>query len=183
MRGFYRFICVSIILIIYFLYVCWKYGITQGIGVTLITWSFFIFGTPLADADAIVDFPIRVFTDIPMHITEIYLFIIAALISLWYYIYNRVIFQYTFLTKIVYKMITNPFSLYGFIVVLSLIGSVISAFFENAIYDLIIYKKTNLPIPLISFGIFIFSLVWIIYIWVLYKLNIFNQLFNDNIKE
>jgi len=52
-KGFYKFIFICIILFLYFLYLIYKYGLKDGIGVTLLTWAFFVFGTDMLYLDFI----------------------------------------------------------------------------------------------------------------------------------
>ena len=43
---------------LYFVYLVYEYGIEDGGMVTLLTWSFFVLCTPVADAGFLLDFPI-----------------------------------------------------------------------------------------------------------------------------
>jgi hypothetical protein len=54
-----KFLLLFTILIFYFAFISFKYGVKDGFAITLLTWSFFVLCTPIADAGFILDFPIR----------------------------------------------------------------------------------------------------------------------------
>lgn len=61
-----KFILVFLVLITYFLITSLKIGFREGISITLLTWSFFVLSTPIADAGFLLDFPIRLITKLRM---------------------------------------------------------------------------------------------------------------------
>ena len=139
--GFTRFCIIILIIFIYSCFVIYSYGIKNGISITLLTWCFFVYGTPIADAGVLLDFPIKIFTDNPMQRTELYVFAIAAFIIGINYLLNISAFDLTPVTKLLFKMITKPYTLYGIIILLSVIGTYISASLENELYMYLVYKK------------------------------------------
>ena len=53
-----RYILLILVLTAYFLFVSYKFGAVNGLLVTILSWSFFVFCTPLADVGFILDFPV-----------------------------------------------------------------------------------------------------------------------------
>src|SRR6056297_2035506 len=78
----FRFLFVLILFLAYLIFMNFKYGAKDGFLVTLLTWSFFIFCTPIADAGFLLDFPIRIITGIKMAYTETFVWIIAIAINI-----------------------------------------------------------------------------------------------------
>ena len=72
-----KFFLLIALFAIYFLYLIYEYGIQDGGLVTLLTWSFFVLCTPIADAGFLLDFPIRLLYKIKMIYTEIIVWILA----------------------------------------------------------------------------------------------------------
>ncbi|MCD6523056.1 MAG: hypothetical protein J7K68_04870, partial [Candidatus Diapherotrites archaeon] len=58
--ALFKFLAVLGIVLIYFSFVSMKYGLDKGLLVGLLTWSFFVFCTPIADAGFLLDFPLRI---------------------------------------------------------------------------------------------------------------------------
>ena len=52
-----KFLLLIALFALYFLYLIYEYGIQDGGLVTLLTWSFFVLCTPVADAGFLLDFP------------------------------------------------------------------------------------------------------------------------------
>jgi hypothetical protein len=76
-----KFLLLVALFALYFLYLIYEYGIQDGGLVTLLTWSFFVLCTPVADAGFLLDFPIRLLYKIKMIYTEIIVWILAISLS------------------------------------------------------------------------------------------------------
>jgi hypothetical protein len=171
--GFNKFVSVLIIVILYAAYVMHKYGLSNGVEITLLTWCFFVFGTPVADAGGLVAFPVRVFTNNPMYNTQLWVYLVATVITGYYAVFHKDKFAFTVVGRILYKMVTQPLSLYGVIIVVSLVGTLISAYLEDSVYSYLVYRE-NKNKGGIALDVAVFVAMWAIYIAVIYHLGIQN---------
>ena len=78
----------------YFAFISYKYGLEQGFFVSLLTWSFFVLCTPVADAGFLIDFPLRLITKIKMFYAEIFVWLFAISLNFYAFflkpkIYNK----------------------------------------------------------------------------------------------
>ena len=135
-----RFILVLIVLIIYFIFITWRHGIEQGILITLLTWSFFVICTPVADAGLLLDFPLRLITKGRMIVSEVIIWIISFLISISALIFDPGIYDSFIILEIFKKILTNPFP-YWSIIILSAIGTFYSIYFADELMDVIKHKE------------------------------------------
>ncbi len=134
-----RYILLFIILISYFVYAINQYGASKGILVTILTWSFFVFSTPIADAGFIVAFPTRLLFKVRMIYSQIAVFFIAGIINAFILIQNPHIYNSTFILKLFYKILTNPYPFWG-IIILSAIGTFFSIYFGDELIDVTSHK-------------------------------------------
>lgn len=155
----------------------WSEGIKKGFTVVILTWCFFVFGTPIADAGAIVDFPVRIITNNPFYNTELIVFAVAATIIVIFLWVSPKSYEDTFLTRVLYKMFTRPFSLYGLIIILSIVGTLISAYVENDIYNWALYNKGHIQSWRNKLLVIIFFIIWIIYIGIIYHLRLKDKIY------
>lgn len=58
-RSFVKFAAFVALLIAYFLYMAWKFDASTGAWLALMSWSFFVLCTPVADGGFIIAFPVR----------------------------------------------------------------------------------------------------------------------------
>ena len=112
----------------------------MGISITLLTWSFFVFCTPIADAGFLLDFPMRVITGIRMLHSEMIVWTFAFLLNIYFLFTNPQIYSSTLLLKLFYTIITHPFP-YWIIVVLSALGTFMSVFFADELLDVMSHKE------------------------------------------
>lgn len=66
-----KFCLLTLLLISYFGYLTYEYDLMTGGIAALITWSFFVLCTPIADAGFLLDFPMRLLFGIRMVVSEI----------------------------------------------------------------------------------------------------------------
>lgn len=129
-----RYIFLFLILISYFAYSVNQYGTGKGILITVLTWSFFVFSTPIADAGFIVAFPTRLLFKVRMIYSQIAVFFIAGIINAFILVQNPHIYNSTFILKLFYKILTNPYPFWG-IIILSAIGTFFSIYFGDELID------------------------------------------------
>ncbi len=171
-----KFFILVLILLIYFIYISNKYGLQNGFYVTLLTWSFFVFCTPIADAGFLLDFPIRLLFKIRMVYSEIIVWIIALILNLYSFYFNRQIYEKTHILKIFLYILTHPVPLY-IVILLSMIGTFMSIYFGDEMVDVVNhnqrekYKKHKNKYRIILM-LFIIFVTILIYKWILEKLGL-----------
>ena len=134
-----RFLILLMVLISYFIFVMLKFGVADGIVVTLLTWSFFVFCTPIADAGFLLDFPVRLITKIRMVYSELFVWFIAIVINVVNLTFNKEVYEKTFLLMVFKKILTNPYP-YWSIILISAIGTFMSVYFGDELLDVAKHK-------------------------------------------
>lgn len=138
-EGLLKFILLLLILIIYFVYLNFKFDAKTSSTVTILSWSFFVLCTPVADAGLILDFPIRVLLGIRMIYSEIMVWIAAIIINIVCIYFVPSIYNKTVLTSLFYKILITPYPFWS-IIFLSSIGTFLSIKFGDELFDVIKYK-------------------------------------------
>ena len=138
-----KFTIILTIFIIYFALCVYKYGAQNGVIVSILTWSFFVLCTPIADAGFLLDFPIRILTGIRMVYSEISVWAIAITINLFFILFNPSVYSKTILLKIFYLILTHPIP-YWLIIILSAIGTFLSIIFGDELLDVIFHHEREL---------------------------------------
>lgn len=171
-----KFLALLAVFITYFVYLSIKFDIITGGMVALLTWSFFVLATPVADAGFLLDFPLRLILGIRMFISEIFVWAAAILINIFALIFAPQDYEKTFLTSLLKKIITVPYP-YWIIIILSAIGTFLSIRLGDELLDVISHKERTLHHKhgfkleiLIFLGIFI--LIFFGYHHLLESLNI-----------
>lgn len=134
-----RFLVLIAILVVYFFWMTYRFGSKGGLEVTLLTWSFFVFCTPVADAGFLIAFPIRLITGVRMLTSQIYVFLSALLIDVYFFIFHDTIFSKTLILQIFKRIVTNPFP-YWSIIALSVVGTFFSIYFGDELVDAVKHK-------------------------------------------
>ncbi|NMP17705.1 hypothetical protein [Thalassotalea sp. Y01] len=134
-----KFIILLLILLSYFVYLTYRYDFLTGGIASLITWSFFVLCTPIADAGFILDFPLRVLFGIRMVLSEIVVWLIAIIINIFSLGYFPEFYETTFVTQTMKIILTTPFP-YWFVILLSGIGTFLSIRFGDELMDVLSHK-------------------------------------------
>jgi len=134
-----KFLALIGILIGYYAYMSWKYDASTGLSVLLLTWSFFVLCTPVADGGFILAFPIRLLFGIRMSFTQIALWFVAVSINVVMLIAAPDTYDLTFLTRLLQHILTVPYP-YWSILVLSAAGTLLSIFFGDEMMDVTSHK-------------------------------------------
>ena len=134
-----RFLLVAGILVLYFIFVSLKYGLYNGFRITLLSWSFFVFCTPIADAGFLLDFPVRLITKIKMIYSEMFVWITAFLINLYSIVFNPIIYEKIEILRLFKYILLHPFPFWAIIVV-SAIGTFISIYFGDELINVVRHK-------------------------------------------
>lgn len=139
---FIKFILLSGILVGYFGYLSYEYGVATGGITSLLTWSFFVLCTPVADAGFLLDFPLRLLFGIRMVISEIAVWVIALALNAVALLFAPGYYTTTILTELLYKIFMTPFPYWG-VIVLSGLGTFLSIRFGDELMDVIHHRDRS----------------------------------------
>ncbi len=128
-----------LILVAYFLYMSWKYDASTGFWVSILTWSFFVLCTPVADGGFILAFPIRLLFKIRMSITQLVLWFVALGINIVMLLISPKTYDYSFLTKLLKHILSEPYP-YWSILIISAVGTLLSILFGDEMMDVTSHK-------------------------------------------
>ena len=134
-----KFFALALILVGYFAYMSWKYDTSTGFAVSLLTWSFFVLCTPIADGGFILAFPIRLLFGIKMSVTQVALWFVAIFINLFMLASASNSYNLSFLTKLLKHILVTPYP-YWSILILSAIGTLLSIYFGDEMMDVTSHK-------------------------------------------
>lgn len=160
----------------YTLYLCLKYDVQQGGISSILTWSFFVLCTPIADAGFLLDFPIRLLMRVPMIISEIFVWALAILVNIVGVYFFADYYQTTELTQIFYHILVTPIP-YWSIILLSGVGTFLSLYFGDVVLDSLpkdparpFYQRLHLKnlMPLLL----LFIAIIVLYYFLLQKMDI-----------
>ncbi len=166
-KVFIKFLLVLSVFFLYFLYISYKFGIDYGFKVSLLTWSFFVLCTPVADAGFLLDFPLRLILKLKMWLSEIFVWLFAISLNLYFFFLYPEIYQTTEILRIFYKLLENPIP-YWSVIVLSGLGTFLSIYFADELLDkmkhheLHIYHKHKFNYALVSI-LAVFALIFFLY--------------------
>jgi len=135
----FKFVMLLLVLVAYFLYMSWKYDTSTGFGVSVLTWSFFVLCTPVADAGFILAFPIRLLFKIKMSITQIVLWFVAVGINVYMLLSDSNSYDLTFLTRLLKHILIEPYP-YWSILIISALGTYLSIFIGDEMMDVASHK-------------------------------------------
>lgn len=138
-----KFLAVLVIFSTYFIYLSIKFDIITGGVVAILTWSFFVLATPVADAGFLLDFPLRLIFGIRMFISEIFVWVVAILVNIFALLLVPQDYEKAFLTSLFKKIIINPYP-YWSIIILSGIGTFLSIRFGDELMDVMSHKERSL---------------------------------------
>jgi len=130
----YKFLLLCVLLIGYFVYLSFQYNVMTGGIASILTWSFFVLCTPIADAGFLLDFPLRLLFGIRMLISEAVVWALAITINVVSLLYFVEYYQTTKLTMILYTILTNPYP-YWSVILLSGSGTFLSIRFADELMD------------------------------------------------
>lgn len=167
-EGLYKFLLLLAVLISYFLYLNYHYGMATGSFVLALTWSFFVLCTPIADAGFLLDFPVRLITGMRMFTCELLVWVIAISINLFAVFYAPETYDKTFVTSLFYKILIHPWP-YWSIIVLCCAGTFLSIRFGDEMMDVFAHKdrkeqhKHGFKLQIIAMIAMFILIVWAYY--------------------
>lgn len=162
-----RFLLLLTILLVYTFFLSYKYGFATGGLAAILSWSFFVLCTPIADAGFLLDFPLRLFFHVRMVFSEIMVWVIAISLNAYCLAFSIGTYDKTFLTSILKKILINP-NPYWLIVLISAVGTFVSVVFGDEMMDVVTHKQRKRYIKhgakmKILIMIVIFGLVFVAY--------------------
>ncbi len=137
-----KFFLLCLLLIGYFSYLSIEYDLVTGGIASLLTWSFFVLCTPVADAGFLLDFPLRLLFGIRMIFSEIVVWCIAITINMVSLSYAPQYYETTALTKVFSAILTTPYP-YWSVILLSAIGTFLSIRFGDELMDIVRHKDRS----------------------------------------
>ncbi len=130
-----KFLIVAFIFAAYLVIMSFMHGLENGILISLVTWSFFVFCTPIAAAGFLIDFPIRMMTNIRMVQSEVMVWVIAAIINIYALLFAVEIYDKVILLNLFKQILLVPIPFWG-IIVLSAGGTFLSVYFGDELLDI-----------------------------------------------
>ena len=171
-----RFLLLFTILIFYFVFISLKYGVKDGFSITLLTWSFFVLCTPVADAGFLLDFPIRLLFRIRMLHSEILVWLVAITSNLYFFFNSLEIYYKTVILMIFHHILTQPYPFWS-IIALSAIGTFLSIHLADKLFDMTLdthhskYKKHKNLHQIVVF-LFVVGMIIVLYDFLIKQLNV-----------
>ncbi len=138
-----KFLLLCALLLGYFAYLSYEYDFLTGGIAALLTWSFFVLCTPVADAGFLLDFPLRLLFGIRMVFSEIAVWAIAILLNVVSVLNFSEYYETTFLTQLLYQILSNPYP-YWAVIVLSGAGTFLSIRFGDELMDVMHHRDRSL---------------------------------------
>ncbi len=135
-QVFVKFLLLVGLLVGYFGYLVYQYDVGTGGVAALLTWSFFVLCTPVADAGFLLDFPLRLLLGIRMVISEIAVWAIALGLNGLVLLYEPGYYETTVLTRLLHEILTTPVP-YWAVIILSGLGTFMSIKFGDELMDVV----------------------------------------------
>lgn len=172
----WKFLLVLALFTAYAVFVSLKFGVEDGLLVAWLSWSFFVFCTPIADAGLLVDLPLRLITGIRMLYAEMMVWVVAAALNVAAFVWYPEIYQRTDLLSLFEFVIRHPFP-YAAIILISAVGTFASVLFGDELLDVVshkertVYGKHRLKYRLIVL-LFCFAIAFVLYDFLLRDLGV-----------
>lgn len=129
-----RFLGLIAVLVSYFVYMSWKFDAATGAWLALLSWSFFVLCTPVADGGFVIAFPVRLLFGARMLVTQIIVWIVAVGINVAALFTAPESYGDTALTRLLETILTNPWP-YWSILLISAAGTALSIWFGDEMMD------------------------------------------------
>ncbi len=137
-----KFLLLCLLLVSYFLYLSYQYDVMTGGVASLLTWTFFVLCTPIADAGFLLDFPLRLIFGIRMLISELVVWALAIFINVVSLIYFSEYYETTELTRLLHAILIMPYP-YWSLILLSGLGTFLSIRFADELMDVVHHRDRD----------------------------------------
>lgn len=135
----FKFALLLCVLVGYFAWLSVQYDLATGGIVALLTWSFFVLCTPIADAGFLLDFPLRLLFGIRMVISECVVWGLAITVNVVALLVWPGMYETTVLTQAFRTILTTPVP-YWAVIALSGIGTFLSIRFADELMDVVHHR-------------------------------------------
>lgn len=129
-----RYGLLLLVVLGYFGYMSYEYGLATGGLSAALTWSFFVLCTPVADAGFLLDFPVRLLTGMRMLFSEIIVWSIAGSLNLYAFFFAQDTYELSAVLRVLKHILENPWPNWS-IIFLCMLGTFLSVFFGDEIFD------------------------------------------------
>lgn len=129
-----KFAALLAIVVGYFGYMAYKYDAATGFGLAVLSWSFFVLCTPIADGGFILAFPVRLLFDIKMAITQLIVWFLAIAINIYMLWAHAEAYQLSLITQVLHQILVEPWP-YWSILIISALGTFLSIYFGDEMMD------------------------------------------------
>jgi len=143
LEALLKFVVLLLTFVTYFGFMSWKYDASTGFGLALLTWSFFVLCTPVADGGFIFAFPVRLLFKIKMSITQVVLWFVAVGINVFMLAASPGTYELSFLTRLLKHILTEPYP-YWSILIISALGTFLSIFFGDEMMDVTSHSQRKI---------------------------------------
>jgi hypothetical protein len=133
-ESLWRFVGLVAALLGYFVYMSFQFDAATGAWLALLSWSFFVLCTPIADGGFIVAFPLRLLFGIRMVWTQLVVWVAAAALNIVAIYLAAASYADTALTRLLFRILTTPWP-YWSILLLSAAGTAFSIWFGDEMMD------------------------------------------------
>ena len=137
-----KFLALVAILTAYFAYMSWHLGAAAGASVALLSWSFFVLCTPVADGGFILAFPLRLLFKVKMTVTQIIIWFVAIGINVGFILSKPEVYQLSVITQVLHQILTQPYPFWS-IIIISAMGTFLSIYFGDEMMDVTTHKERS----------------------------------------
>ncbi len=137
-----KFLLLVALLVAYFVYMSYQYGAGDGLLISVLTWSFFVLCTPVADGGFILAFPIRLLFQVKMVVTQLLTWVLAIVLNIWAFYQAQEIYAKSPVTEILLTILSTPYPYWG-ILLISALGTFLSIFFGDEMMDVTSHKERD----------------------------------------
>jgi hypothetical protein len=167
----YKFVILLAVVIVYSAYLLAEFGLEQGLLISALTWSVFVFCVPFAASDILVGLPLRALFNFKLIFSQIIVWLGGAVVNIYSIFTNPGIYQSTPLLQVFHYILSNPIP-YWTILGLCGFGTLLSVILaDNVLDDLDPHKKHH-PKKLEFLFLAILIAIALVYSALLAELNV-----------
>lgn len=133
-ESLWRFVALAAILVGYFTFMSWKFDAATGALLSVLSWSFFVLCTPVADGGFVVALPVRLLLGARMVVTQAFVWFVALGINVVVISVAPSSYEKTALTRLLYTILTTPWP-YWSILAIAAAGTGFSIWFGDEMID------------------------------------------------
>ncbi|NCT41260.1 MAG: hypothetical protein GW778_06335 [Alphaproteobacteria bacterium] len=141
-ESLWKFLALLGVLAAYFGYMSWKFDAATGAWLSVLSWSFFVLCTPVADGGFIVAFPIRLLFGARMLITQAVIWVVAIVVNLAALYFSPDSYDDIALTRLLHSILTTPWPYWG-ILAIAATGTALSIWFGDEMMDVTKHKDRD----------------------------------------